>query len=134
LKRDHSHKSADGKPIRIAILLGSPLTQDIFRRIGMPYLSTAFDVTIIDCANWVRVAMNDLIYKRFNYSKLVTVGGEADFKSAIDELRPRYAIDFTGSGPHIRPIQNILRRANTKYVVQRITPSPLPNGRPGAGA
>jgi hypothetical protein len=97
----------------------------------MPYLSTAFDVTIIDCANWVRVAMIDLIYKRLRYSKLVTVMGEADFKSVIAELRPMYAIDFTGSGPHIRPIQNILRRANAKYVVQRITPSPLPNGRPG---
>ena len=118
--------------MRIAILLGSPLTEDVFRRIGMPYLSTAFDVTIIDCANWVRVAMNDLNYKRFGYSNFVTVMGEEDFKSAIDELRPMYAIDFTGSGPHIRPIQNILRRANTKYVVQRITPSPLPNSRPGS--
>lgn len=127
-----AQKSTTGQPIRIAILLASPLTQDIFHRIGMPYLASTFDVAIIDCAHWVRVGMSGLTYNKFDYNNLVTVMGEADFKAAIDKLRPMYAIDFTGSGAHTRTIQNILRQAKTKYVAQRITPSPLPNVLPGS--
>jgi len=122
--------SVNDQRIRIAILLGSPLTQDIFYRIGMPYLADTFDVTIIDCANWVRVEMEKLTYKKYDYNNLITVMGETDFKAAINKLKPMYAIDFTGSGPHIRTIQNILKRTRTKYVAQRLTPCPLPSMLP----
>jgi hypothetical protein len=71
--------------------------------------------------------MDKLTYKKYDYNNLITVMGETGFKAAIDKFKPMYAIDFTGSGPHIRTIQNILRRTKTKYVAQRLTPCPLPN-------
>jgi hypothetical protein len=120
------------QPIRIAILLGSPLTENIFARIGMPYLAETFEVTIIDCALWVRVGMAGLNYQKYHYQDLVTVRTESEFEAAIDSLRPMFAIDFVGKGSYTRRIQNVLKRANTKYVAPRLAPVPLPNRQLGA--
>lgn len=133
LKANDVEKMHD-EPVRIAILLASPFTQDIFRRIGMPYLAETFDVTIIDCALWVRVGAAELSYQRYDYQQLVSVSGEVDFEEKIKRHRPKYAIDFIGKGNYTKRIQNILRRAGTKYVAHRIAPSPIPNRLMGSSS
>lgn len=116
---------------RLAILLGSPLTEDVFSLIGMPYLGRPFDVTIVDCVRWVRSGA-EVSFTRYPYEPLVTVEDGGAFDRALAQVAPAYAVDFISKGPYTRVMQDALRRAGVIYVAQRIAPSPLPAARPMA--
>lgn len=110
----------------LAILLASPLTADVFDRIGLPYLSESLDVTILNCGNWVRIGMGDVSFQAHPYEESETASDPEEFAAIIERLKPRYALDFISKGPYTRVIQDILRKHGTEYVAQRIAPSPLP--------
>jgi len=118
--------STEVRRAKIAILLGAPLTDQNYERIGIPYLSAHFDVVTIDCLGWLGRSTQDIPQHRQRWGAVVPVSSGAELGRAIAELRPAHAIDFIGRGPFTAEIQNVLAATGVKFVVQRTGSLPRP--------
>lgn len=119
---------------RVAILLGSPFTEDIYDRIGVPCLSETFDVDVIDCTRWVRSGTTPVAFQRHAYPHFFSTADLGGLAELLAVQRPAYAIDFIGKGPFTRAIQRALRQLGIRHVAQRISPVPLPHQLDGLAA
>ena len=52
-----------GKP-NLVIMLGAPLTQQNFERIGIPILSDFFNVYVFDCLKWLGRSTDDIDFEK----------------------------------------------------------------------
>lgn len=114
------------KPIRIAILLGAPFTEQNFERVGIPYLSSHFEVMVFDCLNWLGRDAGEIKCKRAHWQHFTTINTESDLDAAMRDFKPDYAIDAIGLGSYTVNIQNLLVRHNVKFVVPRAGALPVP--------
>ena len=118
-------------PIRVALLIGTPLTEQNFERFGIPYLSLYFEVIVFDCLHWVGRDSNSVKCKRVNWGCYITIKNESDFDQAAKTYKPNFAIDFIGqvvaSGFSIGKVQEILRKDKVIFVVPQIGVLPLTN-------
>jgi hypothetical protein len=105
--------------IKIFILLGAPLSEQNYERVGIPHLTPYFEVTVLDCTPWLG-RINNLIfpssYRDINYKK---IDSETDFSNEVWRCSPGFAIDFVGYGSHTKAIQKILSSRGVKFVVQK---------------
>lgn len=119
------------KPIRIAILIGTPLTEQNFERFGIPYLSPYFEVMVFDCLNWVGRNADKITCKKIYWEYYTTIKTELDLEIAIKEYKPSYAIDAIGDavslGIYTAKVQKILAKSNVKFVVPRSGNLPVPS-------
>ena len=110
----------------LAIIVASPLTQNIYDRIGVDVFSPFFKVVIIDCLDWVRHGGQTLIYKGIEYQSIHKAGDESKFRQVFECESPSFVLDFIGRGQHTRRIQDICREYNAIYIMQLLTPAPNP--------
>ena len=80
--------------MRVAILIGAPLTEQNFERFGIPYLSLYFDVIVFDCLAWVGRDSIAVKCKRVDWGCYITIKNESDFHQAVKLYKPNFAIDF----------------------------------------
>lgn len=114
------------KPIRIAILLGAPFTEQNFERLGIPYLSPHFEVMVFDCLNWLGRNADEIKCKRAHWQHFTTIDTEPDLDAAMKNFKPSFAIDAIGFGINTANIQNILAKYNVKFVVPKAGALPVP--------
>lgn len=120
-----SNNMTDGRKI-IALVVASPLTQNIFDRIGVDLMSETFKVVVIDCLNWISGKAQQLSYHKVNYSDILEVNGESDFHEAIKKIHPQFVLDYIGRGPCTRTVQDVCRKFGALYIMQLLTPAPHP--------
>jgi hypothetical protein len=122
------------KRIRIAILLGAPLTEQNFERIGIPYLSPCFDVIVFDCVPWLGRNTDGRERPNILWKNCATIRSEPDLELAVKEYEPGYAIDFVGLGAYTGRIQKVLAQSKVKFVVQKLGSLPVPRAMDRARA
>jgi hypothetical protein len=111
------------RPIRIVILLGAPLTEQNFERVGIPYLSKHFDVMVFECTELL--GRNHEI-ERVHWHNFFAIKSVVDLSVQIEKYRPHYAIDLIGFGVLTLPICQVLAKNNVKFVIPKIGSNPLP--------
>lgn len=115
------------KPIRIAILLGAPFTEQNFDRVGIPYLSPHFEVRVFDCLNWLGRNADEIKCKRVHWQHVIAISTELDLDEAMRVFKPSYAIDAIGFGAYTAKIQEILAKHDVKFVVPKAGVLPTPS-------
>jgi len=119
------HNGKNKKTIKLVILLGAPLGEQNYERVGIPYLAPFFDVTVFNCMPWLGRFSNEVLCARRGEIGYITIDSESDFESAIENIGPEYAVDFVGRGSHAVQIQKILSRLGVKFVVQKTGALPV---------
>ena len=107
------------KRIRIAILLGAPFSEQNYERIGIPYLSANFELTVYDCTKWLGVNTNKIQFKKAFWPHICLIESAIELDSQIKSHRPNYAIDFIGSAQLLPDICEILAKHNVRLVLQK---------------
>ncbi len=118
--------SEQGNNIRVAILLGAPLTKQNHERIGIPYLVRYFDVMVYDCTPWIRRSCSiedDDVSCR---CPVMSIRNEDELVDSINLWRPHYAIDFLGFGAYTLSIVRVLAWYDVKLIVQKTGALPSP--------
>lgn len=111
---------------RMVILVASPLTRNIYDRIGAETLSRYFGVSVLDCLEWLRPAGKAIAFEAVEREGIVLVSNEAQFRDALRALSPAFLLDFGGVGAKTRLIQEACRRSGVTYIAQMLSPAPHP--------
>lgn len=119
--------SQEIKPNRIVILLGAPLTEQNFERIGIPYLSPYFEVVVFDCMVWLARCAEEINCKEIHWKHITTIKTELELELATKKYKPNYAIDAIGLSIHTATAKNILAKFNVKFVVPKMGNMPAPS-------
>jgi hypothetical protein len=114
------------KSVRIAILLGAPLTKQNFERIGIPYLAPYFEIFVFDCLEWLGRNSATNTYKKAHWAKTKVIRSANDLEEALRKYKPVFAIDFIGINPNTRFIQETLVNLGIQFVVPRTGNLPQP--------
>lgn len=118
-------KHEDVRP-KLLIIVASPLTHSIIRRIHVDELGEKLEVVVADCMAWVRKTGNGIKYKRSDKKNIVTIGSQKDFSRYLASYSPDYVLDFIGRGKYTRLVQKLCRMAGVSYITQLLTPVPTP--------
>jgi hypothetical protein len=111
-------KVAADKSIKIVFLLGAPLTEQNFNRLGIPYLSNHFEIVIFDCIGLLGRSREGIASRLANWPKYLIVDSIKDLDFQIGEFRPDYVID--GFGFDMSRTEDVLRiveKYKSNYVV-----------------
>jgi len=108
----------------IAIIVASPLTQNIFERIGADIMNATFDVVVIDCMDWVRKYKKRPIYKPIQEKNIFLVDSKSEFKNILSKAKVDYVLDFIGRGNHTRLIQDICKDLKIIYITHLLASTP----------
>lgn len=118
--------TAPSKRKVLAITVASPLTQNIYDRIGAAVISEHFDVVVLDCLDWVRDYVERPVYQEVAARNIHKVDSLESFKKIFKETSPAFLLDFLGRGKYTPQIQHTCREAGALYITQLITPFPNP--------
>jgi hypothetical protein len=109
----------------LVILVGSPLTENIYRRIGAKELSAHFEVVVVDCLKWVRHFSESLEFTKKVLPSIIEAHSEADLYMIFGQKKPAVAVDFLGRGPYTRSVQDACRAVGARYVTHNLLPHPV---------
>lgn len=108
----------------LAILVASPLTENIYRRIGVEEFTADFDVLVVDCLAWVRRYSERAEFAKKAASNIVEAGSEAELNAIFGQTIPSVVVDFVGRGLYTRAIQKACRLVGARYVTHHLLPFP----------
>jgi hypothetical protein len=104
--------------IKIAIVLGAPFTKQNYERIGVPYLSSSFQVVVYDCTEWLGRNTKEIKFIKFDWQNYASIKSEEEFNLEISTYRPDYVIDAIGYEPYYtEKILHILDYYRVRFVV-----------------
>jgi hypothetical protein len=109
---------------RLAILVGSPLTENIYRRIGAEELSAHFDIIVVDCLEWVRCFSEHTKFVKKVSPNIIDARSEAELNVIFGQKRPAVVVDFLGRGTYTRSVQEACRAVGARYVTHHLVPVP----------
>lgn len=121
---NHIYKKIEKKKTKIVILLGAPLDEQNYERVGIPYLDQFFEVTVLDCMPWLGRANHSNLNHVYGKSECISINSALEFDNAIQNHEPKFAIDFVGRGIYTKTIQTILSKWSVKFVVQKTGVNP----------
>ena len=109
----------EDRKIKIAVLIGAPLTRQNFERIGIPYLSPHFHVMIYDCMPWLGRPYCHVDNDVLRECLVVSISDESELAEKISHWGPDYAIDFIDFGIYTLSLVRVLDTYGVKLVVQK---------------
>lgn len=109
---------------KLAILVASPMTENIYRRIGAEEMSAHFDVVVVDCLEWVRRFSERPKFVKKVSPNIVEARSEVELNMIFGQKRPAVAVDFLGRGPYTRSVQEACRAVGARYVTHHLVPCP----------
>lgn len=109
---------------KLAILVASPLTENIYRRIGAEELSAHFNIVVIDCLEWVRSSSEYPKFVKKISPDIIDVRSEKDLYEKLNQQRPAVVLDFIGRGLYTRSIQQACKAVGALYVTHHLVPTP----------
>ncbi|MDA9030976.1 hypothetical protein N9I31_03970 [Candidatus Pseudothioglobus singularis] len=110
----------------MAIIVASPLTQNIFERIGADIMNATFDVVVIDCMDWIRKYKKRPLFKPIQEKNIFLAESKSEFNDILSRVKVDYVLDFIGRGNHTRLIQDICKDLNIIYITHLLASSPQP--------
>jgi len=115
-----------GRKKVLVIIVGSPLTENIYERIGVDIFSKSFDIKVVDCLGWLRHYEEKPEYTAIKAENICEVNSENSFVETMNNLAPSFVLDFLGRGPYTRQIQKICKGLGALYITHSLAPSPVP--------
>lgn len=106
------------------ILVASPLTEDIYRRIGVGELAPYFEIVVADCLAWLVPSERHPTFNERRDEIIRKVKSSKAFETLIQEVSPDFVLDFVGRGPFTKRLQAECRRVNAKYITHHLVPVP----------
>jgi hypothetical protein len=108
-----------------ALILASPINEDILKRIGAFDFDANFNLTILDCVDWIRENKNfdSQISSRLN---IIRISTKNDFKNVFSKFHFDILFDFIGYCSFTRYIQDICSEYNILYISHSLYPVPSP--------
>ena len=83
------------KKPNIVITLNSPLTENIYSRIGIENLKSFFEITLVDCLNYFDPKFNNnSIYEFYkpNNIKVIAIKSLEELKNTLQNKRPLFLL------------------------------------------
>lgn len=119
-----SGKSQVDRRKTMMILVASPLTENIYRRIGAEELASHFEVVIADCLAWLISSGRHPAFKEKESTNICKVGSLQDFVALMQSVAPDFVLDFVGRGPYTSLFQAECRKVGAKYITHHLAPVP----------
>jgi len=116
----------DSRQRVMAIIVASPLTQNIYERIGAEVIAATFNVVVIDCLKWIRNYSSEPEYVCVNAKNIYAINNKEDFDNVLTSLKPSFVLDFIGRCEYTRQIQDICKGINALYITHLLAPFPNP--------
>ena len=117
-------QNLEKKLVRVAILMGAPLTQQNYERVGIPYLSPYFEICVVDCMGLLKCNISENRFVKVEWSNYINITTENDLENAIKKFKPNYIIDFIGGGYSVD--RDLITKTNAKTVTLQIEAYPIP--------
>ena len=112
---------------KIIILLGSELSSQNYKRVGIETLSKYFDLTIFDCRGLLGRNSENISHDIQHWKNYYVISTFEEFEKNLKSIRPNYALDFIGFVPQIIKIAKILNRNQIRLVLQKSGVLPVAN-------
>ena len=112
------------KKPNIVITLNSPLTENIYSRIGIENLKSFFEITLVDCLNYFDPKFNNnSIYEFYkpNNIKVIAIKSLEELKNTLQNKRPLFLLDCIGRSIYTKKIQSECNRNNITYIYDGLT-------------
>ena len=124
--------SLELKKPNIVITLNSPLTENIYSRIGINHLIDYFEITLIDCLDYFNPEFN----KNNSYEKYKTdtinikkINSSEGISKVLDSKKPIFLLDCIGKSDKTIKIQTKCNEHNVTYVYDSLTSTILDDQR-----
>lgn len=106
------------------ILVASPLTENIYRRIGAEELAEYFEVVVADCLAWLIPSDRHPAYSEKQSRTIRKVDCQQAFMALMQSVAPDFVLDFVGRGPETRMFQAECRKIKAQYITHHLAPVP----------
>jgi hypothetical protein len=106
------------------ILVASPLTENIYRRIGAEELAIYFNIVVADCLGWLVRSDRHPQYIEMKSTSICKVGSQKAFTTLIRDVVPDFVLDFVGRGQYTRLFQAQCSKFNARYITHHLVPVP----------
>lgn len=108
------------------ILVASPLTENIYRRIGAEELAGYFEIVVADCLAWLIPSDRHPAFNEKKSTTIRKVCNQKTFAAVMQSVAPDFVLDFVGRGPYTRMFQAECRKVKARYITHHL--APLPTG------
>lgn len=106
------------------ILVASPLTENIYRRIGTEELALHFDMVVADCMAWLIPSDRHPAFSEKKSATIRKVDSQKAFAALVQGVAPDFVLDFVGRGPYTRMFQAECRKVKARYITHHLAPVP----------
>lgn len=106
------------------ILVASPLTENIYRRIGVEELSLYFEIVVADCLAWLIPSDRHPTFSKKQSATIRKVDSQKSFAALMQRAAPDFVLDFVGRGPYTRMFQSQCRQVKALYITHHLAPVP----------
>lgn len=114
------------KRYSLVIIVGSPLTENIYERIGANELSLSFDVQVFDCIEWTRKMSYEIDYRKHYAENIISIQTPDGFEKEMSNRRPDFLLDYVGYCGATSFIQKVCKSQETLYITHLTVRSPNP--------
>jgi len=106
------------------ILVASPLTENIYRRIGVEELASCFEIVVADCLTWVISSNRHPTFSAKQSATIRKVDSKKAFAALMQTVAPDFVLDFVGRGQYTRMFQAECRKVKAWYITHHLMPVP----------
>ena len=106
------------------ILVGSPLTENIYRRIGAEELAPYFEIVVADCLPWLIPSDRHPAFSEKRSATIRKVDSQKVFEALMQSIAPDFVLDFVGRGPYTRMFQAECCKVKAQYITHHLAPVP----------
>ena len=118
------HTETPARSRTMMILVASPLTENIYRRIGAVELAMHFNIIVADCLGWLVRSDRHPQYIEMESASICKVGSQKAFSTLIRDIAPDFVLDFVGRGQYTRFFQVECNKINARYITHHLVPVP----------
>lgn len=106
----------------MVIVVASPLTEDIYRRIGVDELSRYFEIIVADCLSWLVSSDRHPDFSEKHSDKIRKVNSRQEFEGLMQRASPHFVLDFAGRGSYTKTLQTECRKVKAQYITHHLIP------------
>ena len=109
---------------KMMILVASPLTENIYCRIGAEVLASYFEVVVADCLAWLIPSDRHPTFSEKESTAIRKVDSLQAFAALMQGVTPDFVLDFVGRGLYTRMFQAECRKVGAQYITHHLAPVP----------
>lgn len=121
---EEARVASDPIRLNLVIVVSSPLTDNIYERIGATLLAEQFEVTVLDCFDWLMTFDVRPQFIQSTAGNIRVIRDKVALRRTLAELRPVALIDFVGRGKFTRMLEDECTSCGALYVTHHLVPTP----------